>query len=480
MNKTILVSSYFSGDGQQRKIEFFERLDACLRPAGYRLLLANVGRVPPKTSLESDTGPKYITTDHTVHGRDFLHIEDLPPEIIMAAAVEAETRQTSLVEATFRLTLFSAYMKQLLEERKPALCIMWHQFNGNHYTLTRLCRELEIPYIYVEYAALPGTLCFDEEGQMAESWVAQRPDEFLALPVDDSGLAQAQTFLDYLKGGKKSGKPQDAQVSIQDVIARAREQGRKIIFYAGQNDWASGMLPQALPQSKTHSHIYTDTLDALDHLSGLAEANDWQILFKPHPLVQDRHKDFQVAFPDRVNLVLGANILECIEEADLVTTIVSQVAYLAMIHQRPCVMLGRNQLRNKGCTNQPGKREEVGQKISDALRDGFHGQARERWLKHIAQLCKYYLFAIDKEVEAIIGRDVQEAANYLIASAKAQAASLASAKNVPASPADLLLPWPARVRLSFMRNAILIAHKLPRPLYEILQKSFRTCFPKDE
>lgn len=180
MHKVIIVSSHFSGDGQERKRAFFERLDACLQPAGYRLLLANVGRLPAKTTLQMDTGPKYITIDQSVSVRDFLRIEDLPPEIIMAGAVEAETRQTGLVEATFRLTLFSAYMKRLMENSKPVLCVMWHQFNGNHHTLTRLCHEMQIPYLYVEYGALPGTLCFDEDGQMAESWVAQCSDDFLA------------------------------------------------------------------------------------------------------------------------------------------------------------------------------------------------------------------------------------------------------------------------------------------------------------
>jgi hypothetical protein len=266
----------------------------------------------------------------------------------------------------------------------------------------------------MEYAALPGTICFDEDGQMAESWVAQDFDEFLALPVDDSDLAQAQRFLDYLREGKKSGKSQDAEVSIESVIARARERGRKIIFYAGQNDWASGMLPRGFPEARIHSHIYADTLEALGHLSEVAEENDWQIVFKPHPLVQERHRYFEVPFPERVDLVLGGNILDCIQEADLVTTIVSQVSYLALIHGRPCVMLGRNQLRNKGCTYQVGRRDDLTSTVQHALRDGFYPKARARWLKHVAQICKYYLFAIDPEVESIIGRDVEEATDFLV------------------------------------------------------------------
>jgi hypothetical protein len=52
--------------------------------------------------------------------------------------------------------------------------------------------------------------------------------------------------------------------------------------------------------------------------------------------------------------------------------------------------------------------------IQHALGDGFHGKARARWLKHVAQICKYYLFAIDPEVESIIGRDVEEATDFLV------------------------------------------------------------------
>jgi hypothetical protein len=414
MDKIILISSYFSGDGQQRKLEFFERLDSFLKRVGYRLLLVNLGKQQPKTTCECVTGPGYTTIDHTVHGRDFLQIEDLPPEVILAAAVEAETRETGFLGASLRLTLYCAYMKKLLQERQPTLCILWHLFNGSHVTLAHQCEDLEIPYLYVEYAALPGTICFDEGGQMAESWVAQRFDEFLALPVDDSDLKRAQHFLDYLREGKKSGKPQDSQISIESVVGRARKQGRKIIFYAGQNDWASGMLPRGFPESRIHSHIYTDTLEALGHLSEVAEENNWQIVFKPHPLVQDRHKDFEVPYPERVDLVLGGHILDCIREADVVTTIVSQVSYLALIHGRPCVMLGRNQLRNKGCTYQVGRRDELSPTLQHALRDGFYPKAQERWLKHIAQICKYYLFAIDREVEDIIGRDAQETADFLV------------------------------------------------------------------
>ena len=418
MEKLILVSGHFSGRGAERKVLFFERLEACLRPVGYRLLLLNATQGQPCTTCETITAPRYIKVDDQIRGRGFTKLEEYPPEIVMSATVEKEACQTSLAYECMRFVSFSNYVKRILQKRRPALCVMWHKFNGRHYALTHLCQELGIPYLYAEYGVLPGTISFDERGQMAESWVAKRAEEFNRLPVNSEDFASALRFLEYMRENKKTGKPQDNAISILPFLEKAREQGRKLIFYAGQNDWASGILPSSLPESKLHSPIYTDTLDALGHLSELAEKYNWQILFKPHPLIQERHKEYDVPYPNRVDLALGANILDCVKRADVVTTIVSQVSYLSLIHCQPCVMLGMNQLRNKGCTAQPLKRSEVAKAFQVVLKKGFYEDLRKQWLKHVAQICKYYLFAFDNEVEAIIGRDLGKVADYLLQHAR--------------------------------------------------------------
>lgn len=419
MSKTIIISGYFSDEAAEKKLRYFERLDAALRELNHKLLLFNVAMLPPTTTCECLTIPRYSRSG-TLREREVLNLEDLSIEMLHAAMVEAEATQTKLVPAAVRILLLSSYFTKVIQEKNPVLWVMWHKFNGHHQTLTHVCRKLDQPYLYIEYGVLPGTVNFDPIGQMAESWVTQRNKEFLALPFDKADLKTAEKYLDHVRRLKKCRKPQDSGVDIRPIIEKAHKRGRKIVFYAGQNDWASGILPRALPESKVHSQVYDDTIDALQHLSEVAEKLDCQILFKPHPLVEDRHRDVYLPYPDRVDFVLGANIFECMEMSDVTTTIVSQVCYLALVHNRPCLLLGRNQLRGKGCTNQVSRRDELEKWLAKSMEDGFHGKARKRWRKHVAQLCRYYLFSFEKDVAVMIGRDVDTAARYLVNEATRQ------------------------------------------------------------
>ena len=66
-------------------------------------------------------------------------------------------------------------------------------------------------------------------------------------------------------------------------------------------------------------------------------------------MVEEKQQSFALPYPDRVDFVTGANIFDCMEQADVTTTIVSQVSYLALIHDRTSLLLGRKQLSGKGC-----------------------------------------------------------------------------------------------------------------------------------
>ena len=467
MHKTIVVSGFFGGPEHAAKIRYLERLDAELQSKGYRLFLLNFGYLQVDARCAHASCPSFLTTDTDFHGRGLIHIEDLPPELMMAAALDAEVRGASLVSAAVKMTLFYSYMRQVIDEKQPALWIMWHKFNCYHYALTELCKKVDLPYLYIEYGVLPGTVNFDEEGQMAESWVAERHEEFANLSVSDDDLAMAERYLDYARAKKKTRKSQAADFSIRPIVEHARERGRKVIFYAGQNDWASGMLPANwLSQSHVHSPLYEDTLAALRHMTELAEQNDWHILFKPHPQVEERHKHADVPYPGRLDYAIGANIFECMELSDVTSTILSQVSYLALIHGHPCVVLGRNQLRNKGCTYQAG-RGQVGKAFQDAVERGFDKHKQGKWLQHVAQLCRYYVFAIDEESAAIIGRDVHEAARFLVKHAHANPADAAGSAGLPVDVS-------ARDSVNLSLRAA--AKGLPRPIYERLRSVYRRLF----
>ncbi|MCP5104487.1 MAG: hypothetical protein GY950_13960 [bacterium] len=419
-HKTIIISGYVSGDAQKKKVKYLERLDDILRSKGYRVLLVNLGRLKPDTVCDYSGSPKFDDNATYIYGRHFLHLEDLPPEILQAAAVEAETERISFVAAAVKIILFVSYLKDLFLKTTPSLCLIWHEFNGRHYALRYVCREMGIPYLYIEYGVLPGTVNVDEEGQMGESWVTRRYDKFRVLPVSENDLEVAAQYIDFIRESKQSRKPQDSTLSIKPIAERARQRGRKIIFCAGQNDWGSGMLPPWIKGAKIHSPYYVDTIDALMHLAELAGENDWHILFKPHPLVADRLKDIKSIVHDRIDLIPGANIFECFEESDVTVTILSGVSYLAMVHLQPVVLLGRIQLYKKGCAYEIHDRERLEKVMTEALQDGFTPDHQRRWLKHVAQLIKYYLFSLEETTAQIIGKDVVELSDYLIGQIEAE------------------------------------------------------------
>ena len=414
MNRLILISGFFSGETQKKKVDYFERLEEFLCPAGYRLLIVNLGQWPIRTTCDSMNVPGYIAENHHQGSRDYLKMEDLPPELIHAAAVEAEDRSTRLPGAGMRVLLYYAYMRQLLLDQQPAMCVMWHEFNMFHFALTHLCRRLGVPYRYIEYGVLPGTVNFDAEGQMAESWVARKYEHFRDLPVQPSDLQRGRELLELARENQLCRKTQPTGVSVAPLIEKARSKGRRVIFYGGQNDWASGMMPRWAPCAKIHSPHYESTLDGLAHLVEVACALDAQVLFKPHPMVEERHKEFRVVDPDRVNLVVGANIFECIDQCDLTATILSQLGYHAVIRHRPLLLMGTNHLYKKGCSYDLASRRLLESLTRKALERGFDEGMRDKLDRHVAQLCKYYLFGIDPDVAHLIKRDVDAAAQYLL------------------------------------------------------------------
>ncbi len=395
-------------------IGYLDRLDDYLRQFNYRLL--PVFLTNPPVPIKWD----YIRLPWYVEAPPYPKIA-LPKgttverEVMYAAAVEAEWRNEDLKTSLHRVLLYKEFMEKLFYREKPNLCIIYGQFTGFHIALRLICEQNNVPYVFTELGLLPGTTCFEQAGQMAESLVAQESGKFLELSVDDNDISIASRYLDFARSNSLSRRPQTEEEKVPQLLMDIKQKKRKVIFYAGQNDYHSGIQPSWLPKARTHSPFFINTLDALQYLLRLAEKNDWQILFKPHPRIEDRQLDFRPFFADRLTYATGANIFECLRESDVTVTILSGgVAYEALIHNRPLVMLGCNQISGKGCAYEITSRQETEEMILEALKGKGRDEKHENWMKHVAQICKYYLFSMDKEISDIIGRDVDEAARYLI------------------------------------------------------------------
>lgn len=253
---------------------------------------------------------------------------------------------------------------------------------------------------------------------MAQSWVALESSRFRSLPIDDAQSTTAAAYLERVRADHRTRKDQKSEIDVRRIVEDRRGNARAVVFYAGQNDDASGMRPAWLADSKIHSPFFASTGDALDRLSILAKKNNWLILFKPHPMCESDAGSIREE--DHVATVAGANVFECIDASDATVTVLSQVGYLSLIHSKPCVLLGRMQLSGKGCLYEISGAEDTEAAVCEAIKHGFSADQKEMWRLHVAQLLKHYLFGFDADIVELLGRDENLAADLLMGHAKAK------------------------------------------------------------
>lgn len=103
-------------------------------------------------------------------------------------------------------------------------------------------------------------------------------------------------------------------------------------------------------------------------------------------------RELSCKFPENVLLIKEADINEIVEVSDVVVTILSTAAYTSLIRKKATVMLGYTQFKDKGCTYEAYERDMIEDMLVQAVNEGFSKQKQEYFLKHLAQMNKYYLY----------------------------------------------------------------------------------------
>lgn len=282
------------------------------------------------------------------------------------------------------------YIIKLLEKMQPQKVILWNEFYAFHHIFQGICIDKQIPIEYIEFGCIPGTICIESAGQQGESTVAVEYSDFLDKEVTQKEIRDAKKVLRYLKKTGMNRNPQP-KVNFKRNILVNWKSGRKTILYMGQNDYESGMYPYSSKTEKFHSPIFKSTLEGLEYLNLLAIEQEWNLIFKPHPIIESLKYEEYHAIQD-VDMVTEVNLNNLIDEVDLVITILSQGAYISLIRKKPVLMLGYTQLRGKQCTYEVFHKNEIKKKIQEALRYGYTRRQKKMFQKHTAQLLKYYLY----------------------------------------------------------------------------------------
>ncbi|OVE74304.1 hypothetical protein BVX94_00775 [bacterium B17] len=417
MNKdfaTIILTAYLAGEINAPKQRYLERLNIALQKYNLKLLLIDLAGKKIDTTCDQLILPEEMVKGNGTLTNEQEKILANIPILQQALTTEAEFYRLDHKTAGNRTLRLADYIfQQTRTTPNVVLFIIWHQFNGVSMTLRWLCETNNTPFMYAHLGLLPGTIVFDIDGQMGESWVARDSEKFLSMPISDDDLEQAKHYLNFVCCKKLTRKPQQASVPIENLLEPHRKQNRKIAFYAGQNDYRAGILPNTLTNKELHSPFYTSTMDALDHLNELAAKNDWLILFKPHPNTKNKIDYSSALKMKRVIYAPDTDVLECIKVSDVVVTILSGTSYEALTHKKPVVLLGKTQLSGKHCVYEIENKNDTEQRIKEALQKGFTLQQNDKWEKCATQLLKHYLFAFNEETSQLIARDVDDASSFI-------------------------------------------------------------------
>jgi hypothetical protein len=407
--KKVLISLYLTEIKILKCMPFFEEINTNLLSQGVELHFLNLCGTTPQSgcNIWSFQNPPVKDRNKDVFQMDGF---DRFFKIAVMRDTPRDTQDIKPIRANLqkRIQLFCTWLDYI----NPDFVFLWHQFRGLHFLATRILKQRDIPFGYTHLGCLPETIVLEKGGEMGESWVAREYQQFRSLPVNDDDLGKAKKYMEVVVSNKLDRKPLTNEGQIDRLVHRIRDEGRKIIFYAGQFDRYAGLIPYDENSIKFHSPIYSGTFDALAHLDEIAGRNRWAILFKPHP------SEVQT-LPGNLNLqstylIPGANIFDCIYQTDAVVTILSSISYLSRLHGRPTVMLGRHQISGKGCVCEVKKRKDTESIISMAIENGYSQDMENAWQIHIAQLLKYYLYILTPGLQEIAGRGADELAGEII------------------------------------------------------------------
>ncbi|MEO1641706.1 MAG: hypothetical protein AAFR74_00115 [Pseudomonadota bacterium] len=285
---------------------------------------------------------------------------------------------------------FNAFLSTM-DEFQPSHVYLWNAFNSFHRVLRGWLEAKGIPTAFFHDGVIPGSLAFDFDGEMGESWVAREPQRLLDVPVSEAEMAKARAHLTWLIENNINRHPQKPGVDLEFALEEAGDLDKPLIVYAGQNDWHAGISPDG-PRRPLHSPLYKSSFEAVADLDKAAGEMGAFVLYKPHPNDRDPYLFLRGGKFKNTLILQACDLNECLERAAVIVTIASQTCYVAAMRGKPVVMLGRNQFSGKGMGVDVSDRATLRAGLERAIQDHDAEQQFEAFARHLAQLDKTYLY----------------------------------------------------------------------------------------
>ena len=279
------------------------------------------------------------------------------------------------------------YINLLLDKLEPCRVILWNEFYAFHIIFKNLCIEKGIDVCFMEFGNIPGTFSVDNDGQQGESRIALRQRWGYNRAFDTGKIIY------WIRQNRLNRNRQPTiQFGRADILGYRED--KPVILYLGQDDYESCLYPYTWRTKRFHSPYFKSSDSAARMIERICRSNSWNFVYKLHPIMAQLGNTYELHRQTNGVVVNDVDLYSVIENADIVLTILSQGAYHALIHEKPVIMLGYNQLRNKGCIYQlkGGSWRKLEHLMKKALRKGFTDKQRKRFENHVAYLLGKYLY----------------------------------------------------------------------------------------
>lgn len=316
----------------------------------------------------------------------------LSKEYLSKAALNLRLRHSNMGKNIENLICYYAdiCVRRVITEFKPKCVMIWNEFCAFHTIIAAICCEMDIPICYMEFGVLCGTFSIEKMGQMGESFPAVNYREFNKFDISEKDRDKASQVLEYLRQ-TNSNRHVQQDVSELERISSRIQKGKPVVFIAGQNDYESSLQPYDSISKEYHSPIFKSTDESVEYIAELAKKNDWNLIYKPHPIMT-RFSGLQIVMPENVIIAYHCNVNRLIDLCDVCVTILSQVSYMSLVRERATVMLGYNQLRGSGAVYQAIDQNDIKTQIENAIEYGYTDEKKNAFIEHVARLNKYYLY----------------------------------------------------------------------------------------
>lgn len=304
------------------------------------------------------------------------------------------------------ILLTEQYFLNVYALTKPSAIIIWNPYVSFNKIAEYVAREKGICVVYAESGVIPGTIGLSTWGDLGESRPSVEPEYFLNLPITVEEIEAAMNIVAYIRDSRFN---RNIQPQIKNKFMLYRK--RPVIFLAGQNDSECGLQPYD-NLAKNYSQMFDSSESALAYIAEVALKNNWNILYKPHPIVARRMLE-KKAVPGNVIYITEGDINDFIDCCDVCITILSTTAYVALIRGKPVVMLGKIQISGQGCVYEAFEKDKIEQVIRKALEYRYTKEQNQAFVEHVARMCKYCLYDSQQPRDIHYGQSIENAVSFI-------------------------------------------------------------------